>query len=42
VLEKAGFRRGGILEKHYYEEGEWRDHVWFELIGPDTLPQRDS
>ncbi len=39
VLEKAGFRRIGLLERHFYEDGEWRDHVWYELIGPDLPPQ---
>ena len=38
VLEKAGFRRIGLLEKHFYEDGEWRDHFWYELIGPDEPP----
>jgi len=38
VLEKAGFRRIGLLEKHFYEQGDWRDHVWYELIGPDSPP----
>jgi ribosomal-protein-alanine N-acetyltransferase len=38
VLEKAGFRRIGVLEKHFYEQGDWRDHVWYELIGPDSPP----
>jgi [ribosomal protein S5]-alanine N-acetyltransferase len=38
VLEKAGFRRIGIVEKHFFEAGEWRDYVWYELIGPDVPP----
>ena len=41
VLEKAGFRRVGVLEKHFYEDGAWRDHVLFELIGPDAPPPRE-
>jgi ribosomal-protein-alanine N-acetyltransferase len=39
VLEKAGFRRIGVLERHFYIAGEWRDHLWYELIGPDVPPQ---
>lgn len=42
VLEKAGFRRVGVLEKHFFEDGEWRDHVWFELIGLDEPPSQAS
>ena len=38
VLEKAGFRRVGVVERHFYEDGAWRDHVWYELIGPDLPP----
>jgi ribosomal-protein-alanine N-acetyltransferase len=38
VLEKAGFRRIGVLERHFFEQGAWRDHVWYELIGPDRPP----
>ncbi len=38
VLEKAGFRRVGLLRKHLYEDGEWRDHYLYELIGPDVPP----
>ncbi len=42
VLEKAGFRRIGLLERHFFEQGEWRDHVWYELIGPDVPPPGPS
>lgn len=42
VLEKAGFRRIGVLERHFYIAGEWRDHLWYELIGPDTPPDLRS
>jgi ribosomal-protein-alanine N-acetyltransferase len=38
VLEKAGFRRIGIFEKHFYENGEWHDYAWYELIGPNVPP----
>lgn len=41
VLEKAGFRRIGVFEKHFFEDGEWRDHYWYELIGPDGPPPID-
>jgi ribosomal-protein-alanine N-acetyltransferase len=39
VLEKGGFRRIGLFERHFYEEGEWRDHYWYELIGPNVPPR---
>jgi len=42
VLEKAGFRRIGVLERHFYIAGEWRDHLWYELIGPDVPPEARS
>lgn len=42
VLEKAGFRRIGVLERHFYIAGEWRDHLWYELIGPDVPPALSS
>jgi [ribosomal protein S5]-alanine N-acetyltransferase len=42
VLEKAGFRRIGVLERHFYVAGEWRDHLWYELIGPDVPPDLTS
>jgi ribosomal-protein-alanine N-acetyltransferase len=38
VLEKAGFGRVGLLERHLYEDGAWRDHYLYELIGPDIPP----
>lgn len=39
VLEKTGFRRIGVLERHFFIAGEWRDHLWYELIGPDAPPE---
>ncbi len=38
VLEKAGFRRVGVLKKHEYEDGAWRDYLLYELVGPDAPP----
>jgi [ribosomal protein S5]-alanine N-acetyltransferase len=38
VLEKAGFRRIGLLERHFYVAGRWRDHLWYEIVGPDVAP----
>lgn len=38
VLEKAGFRRIGLLERHFYIAGSWRDHYWYEMLGPDREP----
>ncbi len=34
VIEKCGFRKVGIKEKHYFREGEWQDHVEYELVRP--------
>ncbi len=32
VLEKNGFRRVGLLERHLLLHGEWVDHYLFELV----------
>jgi ribosomal-protein-alanine N-acetyltransferase len=33
VLEKNGFVRFGLARKLLQIDGEWRDHVLFELVG---------
>ena len=32
VLEKNGFERIGIARRYLYIDGEWRDHVLFQLL----------
>lgn len=32
VLEKNGFRRIGLLERHLLLQGQWVDHYLFELV----------
>ena len=38
ALEKAGFRRVGVLERLLWVDGAWRDHVLYELVAPDFVP----
>jgi ribosomal-protein-alanine N-acetyltransferase len=38
VLEKAGFTRVGVLRRYLFIGGSWRDHVLYELVGPDFVP----
>lgn len=35
VLEKAGFRREGLLRSYLRINGEWQDHVLYSLIADD-------
>ena len=32
VLEKAGFKREGILRKYTFAEGEWRDNILYSIL----------
>jgi RimJ/RimL family protein N-acetyltransferase len=32
VLEKAGFKREGILRKSAFERGEWRDFYVYSIL----------
>jgi len=32
VLEKAGFKREGIMRKRFYSRGEWRDLTLFSIL----------
>jgi len=36
LLEKAGFRREGLLREYLKINGEWRDHVMFSRLPADT------
>uniref|UniRef100_A0A0D9W025 N-acetyltransferase domain-containing protein n=1 Tax=Leersia perrieri TaxID=77586 RepID=A0A0D9W025_9ORYZ len=38
VLEKAGFRREGVLRRHYWHKGRVRDLVMFSFISSNPLP----
>ena len=38
VLEKAGFTRVGVQRRLLFVDGRWRDHVLYELVGPDFVP----
>jgi ribosomal-protein-alanine N-acetyltransferase len=38
VLEKAGFSRVGVLERFLYVAGSWQDHVLYEVVGADFVP----
>ena len=39
VLEKAGFRREGLLRSFLRINGEWHDHYLYALIVGDPLGQ---
>ncbi|KAG0547217.1 hypothetical protein BDA96_01G060700 [Sorghum bicolor] len=39
VLEKAGFRREGVLRRHYWHKGRARDMVMYSFLSDDTLPE---
>jgi ribosomal-protein-alanine N-acetyltransferase len=41
VLEKAGFTRVGVNRRFLYVAGVWRDHVLYEIVGPDFVPEVD-
>lgn len=38
VLEKAGFTRVGVLRRYLFVGGRWEDHVLFEMVGADFVP----
>jgi [ribosomal protein S5]-alanine N-acetyltransferase len=38
VLEKAGFTRVGVLERFLFVAGSWQDHVLYEMVGADFVP----
>ncbi|MEO8899536.1 MAG: GNAT family protein [Candidatus Dormibacter sp.] len=42
VLEKAGFTRVGITRSLLFIAGHWEDHIFYELVGPDTDPDMTS
>ncbi len=35
VIEKCGFRKIGVREKHFFRHGKWEDHVEYERIVSD-------
>ncbi|XP_051177787.1 uncharacterized protein [Lolium perenne] len=39
VVEKAGFRREGVLRRHYWHKGRARDVVMYSFVSGDPLPQ---
>jgi [ribosomal protein S5]-alanine N-acetyltransferase len=41
VLEKAGFTRVGVNRRLLYVAGVWQDHVLYEIVGPDFVPEVD-
>ncbi|CAL4936429.1 unnamed protein product [Urochloa decumbens] len=38
VAEKAGFRREGVLRRHYWHKGRARDMVMYSFLASDPLP----
>ncbi|AQK62395.1 uncharacterized N-acetyltransferase p20 [Zea mays] len=38
VAEKAGFRREGVLRRHYWHKGRARDMVMYSFLSSDLLP----
>lgn len=38
VLEKAGFRRVGLVERNLFVAGRWQDNYLYELVGPHVAP----
>ncbi|HWF58486.1 MAG TPA: GNAT family protein [Candidatus Dormibacteraeota bacterium] len=42
VLEKAGFTRIGVMQRFLFVAGAWRDHVLYEIVGPDFVPTMES
>lgn len=39
VVEKAGFRREGVLRRHYWHKGRVRDLVVYSFVSGDPLPE---
>lgn len=39
VAEKAGFRREGVLRRHYWHKGRARDMVMYSFLSSDPLPE---
>ncbi|WVZ60847.1 hypothetical protein U9M48_010814 [Paspalum notatum var. saurae] len=39
VAEKAGFRREGVLRRHYWHKGRARDMVIYSFLATDPLPE---
>ncbi|KAM0924691.1 hypothetical protein ACQ4PT_004643 [Festuca glaucescens] len=39
VVEKSGFRREGVLRRHYWHKGRARDLVMYSFVSGDPLPQ---
>jgi ribosomal-protein-alanine N-acetyltransferase len=39
VLENAGFTRVGVNRRFLYIAGVWQDHVLYEIVGPDFVPE---
>ena len=42
VLEKAGFTRVGVLRRYLFVRDTWQDHVLYEIVGPDFVPEKLS
>ncbi|KAJ1293237.1 hypothetical protein BS78_01G053000 [Paspalum vaginatum] len=38
VAEKAGFRREGVLRRHYWHKGRARDMVMYSFLSTDPIP----
>ncbi|BAF13452.2 hypothetical protein OsI_13872 [Oryza sativa Indica Group] len=39
VVEKAGFRREGVLRRHYWHKGRVRDLVMYSFVSSDQLAE---
>jgi RimJ/RimL family protein N-acetyltransferase len=39
VAEKAGFRREGVLRRHYWHKGRARDMAMYSFVSSDPLPE---
>jgi RimJ/RimL family protein N-acetyltransferase len=39
VAEKAGFRREGLLRRHYWHKGRARDMVMYSFLSSDLFPE---
>ena len=40
LLEKAGFKREGLLREYLKINGEWRDHVMYSLLAGDQFDSK--
>jgi RimJ/RimL family protein N-acetyltransferase len=40
VLEKVGFQKEGIIRKHYFSSGKWRDSYLYSILREDGKNQK--